>query len=422
MKRSFLLRTIPLFLFSTSLAFAAGDWPQWRGPQRNGISQETGLLKEWPKDGPKLRWKVADIGSGYSTPAVVGDRLYLLGNEGLENEFVEALAAKDGKRIWQTRVGNVGNPKQTPSFPAARSTPTVEGEFLYALGSDGDLACLEIGTGKVRWKKNLRSDFAGKPGAWAYSESPLIDGDALVCTPGGSAATLVALNKKTGEVLWKCALSEGDEAAYASAIVVEAGGIKQYVQLVQKGLVGVDAKTGKFLWRYGKAVSRYGANIPTPLVSDGYIYCASAGTGGGAVKLKVNESKVAPEEVYFGMKLPQAIGGTVKIGDYLYGTTGQGLTCLDFKSGEVKWEDRAIGTASLFYADERLYLHGENGEVALVEPSPESYREKGRFTPQDQPKHSTQMEKSWAYPVVANGQLYIRDHGTLWCYAVKATR
>ena len=161
---------------------------------------------------------------------------------------------------------------------------------------------------------------------------------------------------------------------------------------------------------------------PSPLARDGCIYCASAGTGGGAVKLKLNESKIAPEEVYFGMKLPQAIGGTVKIGDYLYGTTGQGLSCLDFKSGEVKWEDRAIGTASLFCADGGLYLHGENGEVALVEPSPESYREKGHFTPPDQPKRISQMEKAWAYPVVANGQLYIRDHGMLWCYAVKGTK
>src|SRR6185369_4720979 len=144
------------------------------------------------------------------------------------------------------------------------STPTVEGEVLYALGSDGDLACLEIAAGKTRWQKSLLTDFAGKAGTWAYSESPLIDGDAVICTPGGSQATIVALNKKDGTLIWKCAVPEGDEAAYASAIVVESGGIKQYVQLLQKGLVGVDAKTGKFLWRYGKAVSRYGANIPTP--------------------------------------------------------------------------------------------------------------------------------------------------------------
>ena len=400
----------------------AADWPQWRGPQRNGISQETGLLKEWPKEGPKLHWKVTDAGRGYSTPAVVAERLYLLGNDGLDNEFVEALAVKDGQRVWSTRLGKVGNPRQQPSFPAARSTPTVEGEVLYALGSDGDVACLETGTGKLRWQKNLRADFGGKPGEWAYSESPLLDGDTLVCTPGGSEATLLALDKKTGELIWKCAVPGGDQAAFASAIIVEAGGVRQYVQLLQKGLVGVEARTGKFLWRYGKPVSRYGANIPTPVASDTYIYSASAGTGGGVVKLNVKEGKVEPEQVYFESKFPTAIGGAVKVGDYLYGTTGEALLCTEFATGQVKWEDRALGTASLCYADGRLYVHGENGDVALIETGPEPYREKGRFTPPDQPKKANEMEKAWAYPVVANGQLYIRDHGTLWCYDVKAAK
>ena len=420
MKSLFVIRA-GFVLVSTALSLVATDWPQWRGPHRDGVSQETGLLKQWPKEGPKLRWKVTDIGSGYATPAVVADRLYLLGNEGLDNEFVQALAVKDAQRIWRTPLGKVGNPKQNPNFPAARSTPTVDGEFLYALGSDGDLACVEIGAGKVRWQKNLRADFGGKPGTWAYAESPLIDGDALVCTPGGSEATIVALNKKTGDVIWKCAVPGGDEAAYASTVTVESGGVKQYVQLLQKGLVGVEAKTGKFLWRYGKPISRYGANIPTPVTSDGYIYCASAGTGGGAVKLKVNGGAVEPEQVYFEPKLPTAIGGAVKLGDFLYGASGQALLCIEFATGQVKWEDRALGAAALCYADDRLYLHGENGEVALVEPSPQSYREKGRFTPPDQPKHSNSMEKSWAYPVVANGQLYIHDHGTLWCYDVKGS-
>ena len=409
-----------LLLLSTALSVVAGDWPEWRGPQRDGVSRETGLLKEWPREGPKLLWKVTDAGSGYSTPAVVGERLYLLGNEGLDNEFVEALTVKDGRRLWSARLGKVGNPQQKPAFPATRSTPTVQGEFLYALGSDGDLACVEIAAGKVRWKKNLRTDFGGKPGTWAYSESPLIDGDAVVCTPGGSEATLVALNKRTGEVIWKCALPEGDEAAYASAIIVEVGGIRQYVQLLQKGLVGVEAKTGKFLWRYGKPVSRYGANIPTPVASDGYIYAAAAGTGGGVVRLKVKDGSVEAEQVYFESKFPTAIGGAVKIGDYLYGTTGQALLCAGFATGQVKWEERALGASSLCYADGRLYLHGENGEVALAEPAPESYREKGHFTPPDQPKRANEMEKAWAYPVVANGRLYLRDHGTVWCYDIKA--
>jgi outer membrane protein assembly factor BamB len=231
---------------------------------------------------------------------------------------------------------------------------------------------------------------------------------------------LLALNKKTGAVIWKSVLPEQDLAAFASCILVEFNGVKQYVQLLQKGLVGLDAKTGKLLWRYAKPISRYGANIPTPLAADGHIYVASAGTGGGLVKLVSRDGKTGAEEVYFESKLPTAIGGSVKVGDYLYGTTAQAMLCLEFKTGQVKWEERAIGAAAICYADGRLYLHGENGSVALVEPSAEGYHENGRFTPSDPPKRSSGMEKSWAYPVVANGGLYIRDHGALWCYDVKA--
>jgi outer membrane protein assembly factor BamB len=397
----------------------AADWPQWRGPGRDGHSPEKGLLKQWPQAGPKLLWKVTDAGTGYSTPAVVGERIWLLGNDGLENESARAHSMKDGKQLWVARLGPVGNPKQQPSFPAARSTPTADGDALYALGSDGDLTCLDVATGDTRWRRNLRKDFGGKPGQWAYSESPLVDGNAVVCTPGGAEATIVALNKNNGEVLWKCALSEGDEAAYASAIIVEAGGAKQYVQVLGKGLVGVDARTGKFLWRYNKAVSRYGANIPTPVASDGVIYTAGAGTGGGAIKLKARDGVFELEQIYFESKLPTAIGGSVKVGDYLYGTTAQALLCIEFATGKIKWEERALGAASLCAADGYLYLQGENGIVALVEASPDGYREKGRFTPPDRPSRSQQMEKSWTYPVVAQGRLMLRDHNVLWCYDIK---
>jgi outer membrane protein assembly factor BamB len=244
-----------------SLAAYPADWPQWRGPQRNGVSAETGLLKEWPKEGPRLVWQAKDIGDGYATPSVVGNRIYLLSNRGLDNEFVQALSTQDGKQVWATRLGKVGNPDQTPSFPTARSTPTVDGGLMYALGSDGDLACLETASGKIRWQKNLRADFGGHPGRWAYAESPLVDGDVVVVTPGGAQATIVALNKKTGETIWKSAVPGGDDAAYASLIIVEAAGHKQYVQFLAKGVAGVDAGTGQFLWRYdatgkGNTVSR----------------------------------------------------------------------------------------------------------------------------------------------------------------------
>lgn len=409
-----------LLLTVTGASVRADDWPQWRGPNRDGISQEKGLLKEWPKTGPTLVWQVDDLGDGYSTPSVARGRLYVIANRGLDDEYVKALATKNGKELWSSRLGKVGNPQQQPSYPAARSTPTVDGELVFALGSDGDLACLETGTGKVRWHKNIRDGFSGKPGIWAYAESPLIDGDVLVCTPGGSEATLVALHKTTGEVLWKSALPESDAAAYASPIVVEAGGVKQYVQLLQKGLVGVDAKTGNLLWRYAKPISRFDANIPTPLAADGYIYVASAGTGGGTVKLeKANDGTFVPEELYFAAKLPTAIGGAVKIKDFLFGTTAQAMLCVEFTTGNVRWQERALGAAALCYADDRLYLHAENGEVALVEPSPETYREKGRFTPPGQPEQPQSMGKAWAYPVVADGRLYIRDRDMLWAFDVK---
>jgi outer membrane protein assembly factor BamB len=408
---------IGIGVFPGGTDLRAADWPQWRGPQRNGISQEKGLLQEWPQEGPKLVWQVQDSGSGYSTPSVVGDRLYLLGNQGIENEFVLVLSAKDGQRVWSTRLGKVGNPDQNPKMPAARSTPTIESGMVYALGSDGDLACLDANSGDIRWHKSLRADFGGKPGNWAYAESPLIDGDHLICTPGGSSATVIVLNKKTGDVIWKCAVPSGDEAAYSSAIVVDAAGVKQYVQMLNKGLVGIDANSGKFLWRYNRTVSKYGANIPTPVARGDRVYSAGAGTGGGLIQLKAKDDSVAVEQIAFSPKLPSAIGGAILLGDYLYGTSDS-MVCLDFNTGDVKWQERALGAASLCFADGRLYLHGENGRVALVEPSPEGYREKGLFSPPNQPAHSQEMEKAWAYPVVANGHLYIRDHNSLWCFDV----
>jgi outer membrane protein assembly factor BamB len=377
------------------------------------------LLKEWPKDGPKLVWQVNEIGSGYSTPAVVGDRIYLLANKGTDDEFVAALDTKDGNELWKTSLGKVGKPNQRPSYPAARSTPTVDGKLLFAESSNGDLACLERAGGKKIWQKSFADDFGGHSGQWAYAESPLVDGDTLVCTPGGKEATIVALNKISGDVIWKCAVPEGDDAAYASIVIANVGGAKQYVQMLQHQLVGVDAKTGKLLWHYNKAAGNM-ANIPTPVPSQGYVYGASGGRGGGGgglVKLAASGDDAEAEQVYYSSKLPTAIGGSVKVGDFLYGTNGSVLMCADYVTGDVKWTDRSIAPASVMYADGMLYLHGENGDVALVEATSEGYHEKSKFTPPDPPKHG--MSKAWPYPVVANGRLYIRDGSTLWCFDVK---
>jgi outer membrane protein assembly factor BamB len=409
---------IGLFVVQCSLSASAADWPQWRGPNRDGISTEKGLLEKWPADGPKLLWQKTDAGDGYATPAVVGQRIYLLSNKGMDDEFVRALDVKDGAQLWSRRLGKVG-PNRGPQYPGARSTPTVDGDSLYVLGSDGELACLETASGEVRWQKNLQEDFNGQPGNWAYSESPLVDGDVLVCTPGGSEATLVALNKKNGEAIWEAALPTADQAAYASAVVAETDGVKQYVQFLQKGLVGVDAKTGKLLWRYEKTAEGSPANIPTPIVHDDLVYSGAGRSGGGLVKLKAHDGDVDAEPVYFQGKLPTSIGGAVLLGGHLYGTNSQGLVCAEFATGEVQWQNRSVGPASICYADGRLYLHGENGDVALVEATPDEYRELGRFAPPDQPKRPQARAKAWAYPVVANGRLYLRDQGSLWCYAIQ---
>lgn len=396
----------------------AGDWPQWRGPERTAISTETGLLKDWPKDGPKLLWHAKAIGDGYSTPSVVGDQLYLISNSG-DEEYAQALSVENGEPIWKKAIGKVGaNKEGAPQYPGARSTPTVDGDFLFVLGSDGDLACLERATGNIRWTKNVRVELEGAPGAWSYSESPLVDGDFLVCTPGGSQATLAAFNKQTGDVVWKTALPEGDEAGYSSVIAVTVAGVKQYVQFLGQGLVGVDSATGRFLWRYEQTAKGSPANIPTPVADGPLVYSAASRSGGGLVRIVSNDGALQAEEVYFKPKLPSSIGGSVKVGDYLYGTTRESFMCVEFATGEVKYQSRGLGASSILFADERLYLHGENGDVVLAEANPEEYRERGRFTPPDMPDRG--KSKSWAYPVISNGRLYIRDLTSLWSFDVKA--
>jgi outer membrane protein assembly factor BamB len=399
-----------------SLVGVAADWPQWRGPQRTGISTETGLLQQWPASGPKLLWRVNNIGSGFSTPSAVGERLYLLANEGVANEYVRALATSDGKQVWSTRIGKVGNPDQQPSYPGTRSTPTVDGDVLYALGSDGDLVMLDLVNGQVRWKKNLRTEFGGEPGTWGYAESPLVDGETLVVTPGGRTS-VVALNKKTGSVIWRSVVPGNETAGYASIAIAQTAGVKQYVTFLQKGVVGVDARTGAFLWRDNRTGDGSAANIPTPVVNGSGVYNATNQGGGALVKLESNGTKVTAQPAYHERRLPGSNGGSIVLDGYLYGTNATSLLCVDFETGAVKWQERGIGTASLAYADGRLYLRGEDGDVALVEASPAGYRERGRFTPPGGPERG--QAKAWPHPVVANGRLYIRDLGTIWSYDVK---
>lgn len=405
-----------LVICFASTAIAA-DWPQWRGPDRTGVSKETGLLKEWPKDGPKLRWKAEDIGSGYSTPIVIGGRVYLQTTRG-EDEQCLALDERSGKVLWSSGIGRVGK-NSGPQYPGTRATPTFDDGRLYCLASDGELSCRTASDGKEIWRRNIVSEFGGKVGYWAYSESVLVDGDRVICTPGGDSAGLAAFDKKNGAVLWKSELPDGDVADYASVMAVEGGGHRQIVGFLRKGLVGVDAASGKFLWRFSKTVDMpgtpTGANILTPVVLGNRVFSSGSRSGGALVELVPDNDGVTTKEVYFNKALSPSIGGAVLVDGYLYGSSGATVFCADFATGEVKWKERSVGQASLCYADGRIYARGFETDVALIEATPEAYREHGRFAPPDRSK-----VKAWPHPIVANGAMYLRDQGVLQCYEIAA--
>ena len=392
----------------------AGDWLEWRGPGRAGISSETGLLQAWPAAGPKLLWQIDQVGGGYSTPVVKGDRLYFLANVGMEDEYVWARSVKDGSEIWSTRVGKVGVPDQKPSYPGSRGAPTIDGELLYALGSDGDLVCLETATGKQRWHINFREAFGSEPPRWAWSESPLVDGDRLICSPGGADATILAVDKLTGETIWKTAIAEADLAGYGSPVVATISGVRQYVIFLAKGVVGVDAATGKLLWRYAKTAEGSPANILTPIIDGDRVYTGSSRGGGALVRIDLGGATPVTE-IYHNQKMPTSVGGAILLDGHLYGTTRSALLSVAFATGEMQWTDRSVGPGTVGYADNRLYVMGDEGEIALVDASAGSYREVGRFTPPGRAEAGT----SWTYPVVANGRMYIRHLDKMWAYDIR---
>jgi outer membrane protein assembly factor BamB len=405
------------------------DWSEWRGPDRNGLSNEKGLLSKWPEGGPKLLWKATGLKSGFSTPSIARGKIYVLGTEAPltggrgrgVTELLIALDANGGKRLWSTPIGGTKG-----GHPSPRSTPTVDGERIYALSSDGNLVCASADKGEKLWTRNLPRDFGGKSGGWAYAESPLIDGDKLICTPGGPEATLVALDKTTGELIWKASLADlkgkpdrrgrtrtYHTAAYSSAIVAEVGGVRQYIQFLAGGVVGISAEEGKLLWHYDNPANGT-ANCSTPVFHDGCVFAASAyGTGGGLARITATGDKFEAREVYFQRQMQNHHGGMVLVGDHLYGTNNGSLLCLNFKTGEVAWQARSAGKGSLVYADGHLYVRGEGDTVALVEANPKEYKEKGRFK---QPDRSEQ--RAWPHPVVANGKLYLRDWDILLCYDI----
>ncbi|HEV3078606.1 MAG TPA: PQQ-binding-like beta-propeller repeat protein [Gemmataceae bacterium] len=419
MKTRTLLLSAGLLCALTLPAFPA-DWPQWRGPDRNDVSKETGLLKSWPKAGPKLLWSYEEAGIGYSGPAIVGNHLYTMGARD-ETEFVYALDVKTGKEVWSTETGPL---LQNGYGSGPRGTPTLDGDKLYALSGQGNLVCVEITGGKKEWTKSLRQDFGGRIPNWGYAESPLIDGDRVVCSPGGDQGTIVALDKKTGEKIWQSS-DLTDPAGYSSIVPDDIGGVRQYVQVTMKGVAGVAAKDGKLLWHFLQPTYRT-AVIPTPIVQGNYVY-ATAGYGAGCNLLKLSPDGAEgtkEEEVYASNNMDNKHGGVVLIDGHIYGWTDHGSAwiCQDFKTGEVVWQSKKLGRGSITYADGRLYCYSEkDGTCVLIEASPKAWTEHGRFKIPKQTEVRSPRGGVWTHPVVANGQLYLRDQNLIFCFDVAAS-
>jgi len=408
--KRFALLLIPLLAHaSTSTPFAQPDWPQWHGPDRTAISTETGLLKTWPAAGPPVVWSISSLGEGYGSVAIRGDRIYVQGVKDNQSS-VFCLNRADGKTIWVTPLGpRLGQDKG----PGPRGTPTVENDKLYALAESGDLACLKNSDGSAVWRRNILKDFGGRNPKWLISESPLIDGDRLIVTPGGQGASIVALEKATGKNVWTTK-ELSDSAAYSSCVAADIGGVRTIVGFTDKAGVGVRASDGKLMWRYER-VANDTANIATPIVHDNKVFYTSAyGTGCALLGLKAEGGQVKAEEIYFSREMMNHHGGVLLLDGYLYGFNNAILSCVEFATGKAVWRDRSVGKGTLTYADGQLYLLSENNVVGLAEASPTGYKEKGRFQIADQ------GWPSWAHPVVCGGRFYIRNQGTLACYDIKA--
>lgn len=399
------MRSITILVLC-AIPLLAADWPQWRGPNRDGISPETGLMKQWPQGGPKLVWKVAGLGEGYSSFSVSGGRLFTQGQRA-GVQYVMAFDVASGKKQWEVANGQAYEERRGNG---PRGTPTVDGERVYALAADGSLVCLEAATGKKLWGFNIVSRYGGEVPHWGISESPLVDGARLIVQPGGSGASIVALDKLSGKEVWK---SPGDSAAYSSAILAQVGGIKQLLHFTSDAAVGLRADNGERLWRYTQ-VSNRTANVATPIYRNGHAFFSSDyGTGAALLKLDADASGKRAQEVYFTREMRNHYSSSVLVGQHLYGFSSSVLTAMKFDDGSVAWRDRSVGKGSVIFADGMLYCQGENGTIALVEATPSGYKEVSRFS------ISIGGYPLWALPVIANGQFYVRDQDTLYRYAVK---
>lgn len=385
------------------------EWSAYLGPNRTNISPETGLLKSWPTSGPELVWTAPGVGEGYSTVSVSNGKIFTMGNIG-DGQSMMALDLQTGKGLWQVQIGKLYT-DGTGNGP--RGTPTVDGEFVYGLSATGDLACLETSAGNIVWNRNVVQEYEGGVPGWGICESVLIDGDKVVCTPGGKKGMMVALDKRTGKEIWTCVVP-GDSAGYASIVPIEVGGVKQYVQFTHGATIGVRAKDGKLLWQ-DKGAANGTANCSSIGFFDDMVFSASGyGHGAAMVKLTSKDGETSAEQIYTTKAMKSHHGGFIVLDGHVYGSDEGVFVCLDIKTGKPKWQDRTPGKGSITCADGMLIVRNEGGPVTLVEANPEKYKQLGKF---DQPERSN--KSAWAYPVVANGKLFLRDQDKLLCYNLK---
>ncbi len=415
------------FCLILGTAAHGADWPQWRGPARDGRSADTGLLTSWPDGGPPLAWRASGFGGGFSSVSVAGKRIYTMGDL-QDAQYVIAAARSDGKQLWKTKVA----PAWKDKYLGPRSTPTVDGERVYVVTTEGDVYCLAAASGEVQWKRSLPADFGARMMSyegkyeWKFSESPLVDGNRLIVTPGMPDAVLVALDKKTGKDIWRAKMPKlgdgGDDGAgYSSVVISNAGGVKQYVQFVGRGVIGVEAETGRFLWGYNRIANNV-ANIATPIIDGDHVF-ASSGYDTGSVLLKIHRKKdeFRAEEVYWleHDTMQNHHGGVILHEGYLYTGTGHNKgfpLAVEMATGKVAWgpqRNKGRDSAALSYADGHLYFRYQNGLMVLVEATPEGYREKGSFMIPDV------VMQSWPHPAIVDGMLYLREQDDMFCYDLR---
>ncbi len=397
----------------------ASDWAQWRGPNRDGVSLETGLNLDWSAKKPPLAWTFREAGAGYSAPTIVGTTLYCQGAAG-GSDFAFALDTATGKLKWKQTLG--------PEFVqdrgnGPRGSVTVDGDALYLIRGGGELHCLAAADGKPLWQKSLKADLGGAIMSnfdWGFGESPLVDGDLVICTPGGDQGTLAALNKKTGEVVWR-STEWKDRGGYSSPIMAEVDGVRQYILLARGGVAGVAAKDGKLLWNAAVGGNQV-ATIPTVVYGANLVYVTSGyGAGCACVKLTRDGDTFRAETVYANRTMMNHHGGVVLVGEHIYGfSDNRGWTCQNLKTGESAWQERGEGRpgkGAVTCVDGRLLCLDETtGALTCVAASPEGWKASGSLELPERSAIRTQDNKVWTHPVVANGKLYLRHHDLLFCF------